>query len=129
GIVKVIGVLRRVEEESFRHLGRRNLAQRRHVVEKSERTGMRGGKQIVALDHKIMHRRTRQIELQALPMAAVVERDEDAGFGGGIEQSALHRVLTNRMDEGTGRKSGVDARPCLAAVIGLEDVRVDVVEL
>ena len=74
--------------------------ERCHVVENPEGAAVGRDHEIVAGHHEIMERGLRQIELQALPVRAVVEGDECAGLGGGVEQSAFRRVLAHGMHEG-----------------------------
>ena len=66
---------------------------------------MGGDHEIVAGHREIMERGLRQIELQALPVRAVVEGDEDAGLGGGVEQAAFRRIFAHGMHDGAIRQA------------------------
>ena len=50
-----------------------DLTQRRHIIQHPKGTSMGSGNQIVILNHQVMNRRRRQIQLQWLPMGAVIE--------------------------------------------------------
>ena len=86
--------------------------------------------EIVAVDLEVAHRRHRQIELQRLPVVAVVERDERAALGAGEQQPAAHRDLPSR--RARRRRRG---RPLvifcqrLAHVARAIDVRLEVLQL
>ena len=62
------------------------LMKRRDVVEDPERPSLRGGDEIVVLDRQVGDRYDRQIELQRLPLRAVVQRVVDAGLRAREEQ-------------------------------------------
>ncbi len=49
--------------------------------------------QIVAVDLEVAHRRHRQVQLQRLPVVAVVERHERRALGAGEQQPAPHRIF------------------------------------
>ena len=69
------------------------LAQRRDVVENPERAAVSGDDEIVAVNGQIAHRGDRQVELQRLPVVAVVERNVNAEFGAGEEQALVSAGL------------------------------------
>ena len=60
-----------------------NLSQRRDIVEHPEAASMRRDDQIVFVNREIAHRGCRQIELQRLPMIAIIEGNEDGALGAG----------------------------------------------
>ena len=105
------------------------LTERRDVVEHPERTPVRGDDQVVVPLVEITDRGHRQVELQRLPVVAVVERDVDAELGAGEEQPRADLVLANRVHVGAVRDPAVDLLPAPAAVLRAVDVRVEVVEL
>src|SRR5579871_6674375 len=57
------------------------LAQRIHVIENPECSAMRGRNQIAVLDSKIVNRNDGQIQLQRLPVCAIVDGEIDASLG------------------------------------------------
>ena len=61
------------------------LAQWRDIVQHPERATVRGGDQVAAVDREVADRRHRQVELQRLPVVAVVERHVDARLGTGVQ--------------------------------------------
>jgi hypothetical protein len=71
------------------------LAQRRSVVENPEAAAVRGDDQVVAVDHQVAHRDRRQIQLQGLPVVAIVEGNRDTELGCRVEQSLARRIFAN----------------------------------
>src|ERR1044071_7559522 len=65
----------------------RPLLERREVVDHPERAALRRGDEIVVAHGEIGDRHDRQIELQRLPVRAVVERDVHPALGAGEEES------------------------------------------
>ena len=61
---------------------------------------MRRHHQIVILYDQIVNRRHRQIQLQWLPMRAVIERNEDAELCSRVEQTFAFRIFAHRVDIG-----------------------------
>ena len=83
----------------------------------------------VAVPHvDVADRAVGQVELQRLPVIAVVEGDEDAGLGPGVEEAAPDRILAHDVDEAARGNSRGDRAPALAAVARAVDVGRDVVE-
>src|SRR5690349_8592873 len=101
----------------------------RDVGQNPEGAAVGRDNEIVVLDHQIVNRRARKIELQTLPVLAVVERDEDASFGSREEKPALGGVFPHGMDDSARGQGPVKARPGLATVRRLENIGSDVVEL
>ena len=89
---------------------------------------MRRYDEIVVVHHNVAHRAARQIPLQRLPVAAVIEGDEHAFFGSRVEQTTLFGIFAHGMDKCIRRQIAIDARPAFAEVGGLVYVRSDVVE-
>ena len=75
-------------EQRHRGRGADHLAQRTDIIEHPERTAVRGDDQVLIVNHQVAHRGMRQIELQRLPVIAVVERHPHRLFGRGEQQSA-----------------------------------------
>src|SRR5271165_4842574 len=69
----------------------------------------------------------RHVQLQRLPVIAVIERDIDAQFRSGKEQALLLGVLANRVHRGRS-DAGCYRLPGLAVVAGAIDVRLVVVQ-
>ncbi len=72
------------------HLGPQLV--QRQVVEDPERSALRGDDQVVVLDGQIGDRYERQVQLEALPAAALVEGDVHALFRARVEQALPLRV-------------------------------------
>ena len=104
-------------------------SQRGEVVEDPDRAAVRAGDQIAILDHQIVKRRHRQIELEAIPVRAVVERNVEAGLGSGEEQTRLGGVGPDDAGEVVVGDAVVDPRPVLAVVAGDVEIGLEVVVL
>ena len=85
--------------------------------------------QVVSLDHQVVNRRARQIELQALPVSSAIEGRKHTGLGGRIQQVASGRILAHHVNECALREAAANWRPGLASVAGPEDVGLEVIEL
>ena len=77
---------------------RGDFAQRRHLIHHPESAAMRSDGQIVTVNQDVANRSNRHVVLQRLPVVAVVERDIDAQFGGGVQQPLRFRVFLDRID-------------------------------
>src|SRR5262249_17269452 len=99
------------------------------VVEHPETTAMRCEDEIVALDHEVVDRSFRQVELQRFPLGTVVIRDEDSGFRSGVEKAFPLGIFANCARERSFGNAFCDLRPGFAEVGGLVEVRLQVVVL
>ena len=66
---------------------------------------MRGYDQIVVMNPEVAHRSVRQIELEGLPVVAIVKRDPHAGFGAGEQQTFANGVFAYGVDGANCRAS------------------------
>ena len=108
----------------------RELADRREVVEDPERAPVRREREVPVLDDEIVERHDRQRPaLPPVPPGPTVVRDVEADFGPRVEEAGDLRVLADRSHERIGRDAGGDLRPSAAIVLGLVDVRTEVVVL
>ena len=105
-----------------------DLPERADVVQDPDAAAVRADDQIVAVNREVAHGRGRQVQLQRLPVVAVVERDEDAELGAGVEQTAPLRILFDRLQVDAGRKTARDLLPRLAGIARAVDVRFVVLE-
>ena len=90
----------------------------------------RRGFKVVAVHLDVGDRRGREVLLQRLPVAAAVERDEEAKLGAGVEQAGLSRVLADDARRVIDRQTVLavgEQRPGVAVVVGAIDVRLEVV--
>jgi len=71
----------------------------------------------------------RQIQLQWLPVPAVVERNVYTLFGSGEKQIRAPRIDSYRMDIIVRRKARYQFGPSLPKICRLEDVRREIVDL
>ena len=70
--------------------------------------------EVAVADGDVAHGAVRQVQLERLPVLAVVEGDEDAGLGARVEQSAALGILAHDVDEaavGNPRAIGVQVFP------------------
>ena len=105
-----------------------DLPQRADVVEHPDAASVRGHDEVVLVKSEIAHRAWRQVELQRLPVVAVVERHEDAELGAGHEQAAPLRILLHRLQVDAARQPRRDLLPAPAAISGAIDIRLIVLE-
>jgi hypothetical protein len=103
------------------------LAQGRDVVEYPERTTVRGDDEVVVLNPEVAHGCVGQVELERLPVVAVVEGEPDGGFGAGEEQPLADGVFADGVDRRVGQACG-DGLPGSAAVVGAIEVGVLIVD-
>ena len=89
---------------------------------------MRGNHQIIVLYHQVVNRADRQIELQGLPMVAIIERDIDPQFRSGKQQPFADRVFADHPDiRSLGNAIG-NLVPAFSVVVGAIDCRGNIVE-
>ena len=93
------------------------LSHRRKVIEDPERAAVRGGHEVGVLNHEIVYRYRRQVELQRLPVRTVVPRDINAELRTGIQQALARRVLAHNTHVGAFRNADDDACPGLAKIV------------
>src|SRR6516164_520150 len=80
------------------------------------------------MDPEVTHRGVRQIQLQGLPLIAVIKRDPDGVLSAGKQQSLAGGVRPNRVHGGVIRQPMGDRPPSLAAVACAIDVRAPVID-
>src|SRR6185437_6607264 len=107
------------------------LAQRAEVVETPVRAALGGEDEVAVGELDVGDRGDRQIELEGLPVGAVVEGDVHAEFGAGIEEAGADRILA----DDTGGLVGGDAiaavgeqGPMRTEIVGAVDVGGEVAE-
>ena len=88
---------------------------------------MRGHDEIVTLNNQIAHRSRRQIQSQGLPICAVIERDVNAFFSSGEQQSFAFRIFANCVHDLPGWYSVHDFCPHFAAVVRGKNVRPQII--
>ena len=75
---------------------------------------MRAHHHIIVLDNQIVDGDHGQVILQPLPVCAIIQRDEDAGFSADIEQARLLRVFAHAAGNLSGGE--VELLPCRAII-------------
>ena len=106
----------------------RGLSQRRDVVENPEGAPVGGDHEIIAVHGQIAHRSDGKIQLQRLPVVALVEGDFDAKLGAGVEELLLLRVFAHCQDELGRFEPRRDGIPALAIVARAIDIGGAVIE-
>ena len=101
----------------------RHFAQRGDVIQNPERAAVRGDDEVVVVNPEIAHGGVRQIQLQGLPVVAVVERDPDRIFRAGKQQAFAHGIFAHRVHRAEVGQAGGDQLPGLAAVVRAVDIR------
>ena len=105
-----------------------DLAEWRNIIENPERASVGCRDQIVLLDREIVDGHNRRVQPQRLPMAAAVEGDVYALFGSGVDQTPSHRVFPYRPNEVSIANATHRFLPGLTEVMGLKNVRTQVVQ-
>ena len=94
-VVDANGSRRMVKPECICLRGICSLPQRSDVVENPERASVRGNDQIFAVNREIANRCDRKIQLQRLPVVAVIEGNVNSELGSGKEQPLLLSIFAN----------------------------------
>src|SRR5438477_12707215 len=89
---------------------------------------MRGRDQIIVVDVDVPDGNHGQVGLQALPVPAVIKRNEHAFFRSRVEQSLTFSVNADSVRVVASGNAVVDRGPGFAEVGGFEDIRREVVE-
>ena len=101
------------------------LVQRRQVVENPERPALRGDHQILVRDLDIGNGRHGQVQLEGLPVAAVIERNVHAEFGSGVEQAGAVGIFAHHaggLVGGDAVRAVGEPGPGLAEIVGAVNV-------
>src|SRR6202043_3127833 len=104
-----------------------DLANLGDVVENLCRTAVEFEDEIVVVNPKVAHRRVRKIELERLPMVAVVEGNPNAIFRAGKKQASAHMIFADCVNRRAVRQAAGNQLPGLAAVPGAIYVRLEVI--
>src|SRR5580658_10296605 len=110
---------------SRRH-AKAELTQRGDVIQDPKRPAVGSDDYIVFVNYQVADRRGRKIQLERLPMIAIVPRDIDAAFGSGKKQSLAHGIFAHGVDGLVLRQAGDDLLPRLSAVVRTIDIRMQV---
>ena len=106
------------------------LPQRRHVIQNPEGAALGREDQVVVRHPHSGDRRDRKVELKRLPVPPVVEGDEDAELGPGVDQSSSLGILPNGADGIVGGdpvRPGRERLPRAPEIVRAEDVRAPVI--
>ena len=118
------GLARLEEERGGDGGGIVGLVQRRQVVENPEGAALCGHDQILVRHLDIGDGRVRQIELEALPVRAVIEGNVHAEFGAGVEQAGAVGIFAHHARGLIGGDAVLavgEQRPGLAEIVGAVD--------
>src|SRR5579864_2564181 len=83
---------------------------------------------VVAVDDEVAHGSGRQVELQRLPLVAIIERDVNRALGSGEEQAFTFAIFPDRVSRLVIGQTVGDLLPGLAAVVRAVDIRMQVIE-
>src|SRR5437899_10705094 len=89
---------------------------------------MRSGDKVVTMNGEIVDGRERQVQLQRLPVIAVVGGEIHAALGAGKEQSLMRRIFVDGAHERPLADPADDELPRLAVVARAIDIRTLVVQ-
>jgi hypothetical protein len=92
------------------------LPQWSHIVEDPQRSAKGRRNKVIAVNNQVPNRSRWQIELQGLPMVAIIEGNVDAGFGASVQEAFANGVCANHPDYSVARESGDDKLPGVATV-------------
>ena len=87
------------------------------------------GNEVIVFDCQVVDRRSRQVQLQRLPVRAIVGREVHSRLRARVEQALHLGVFAHRSHVSAGGNAVGDASPRLAEVVGLVDQRIEVVQL
>src|SRR5262245_14051259 len=71
------------------------LPQRANIIEHPERAPVRGDGEVIIMNNHVMDRRVRKIELERLPIRAIVEGNPNSRFSSSLKQSSALRVFAH----------------------------------
>ena len=95
----------------------------RDVVENPERAAVRGDDKVIAMNRQVAHGGMRKIQLQRLPVVAVVKRNVYRSFAAGEKQAFARGIFTHDVDRCVVRQASRDFRPVLTVVARPVDMR------
>src|SRR5579859_929149 len=90
---------------------------------------MRGSDKVAVLHYKVVNRHDGQVQLERLPVRAIIERDVYARLGSRVEQAAPRGVFADRTGEVVLGDASGDFRPARAVIVCLIQVGLEVVPL
>ena len=105
------------------------LLKRSNVIQHPEAASVRGHHQVSVLNHQVVYRGRRKIQLKRLPVRAIIERNVHTLFGSGEKQTCTPGIDPDGMDKIVRGKPRDQFGPGLAKICGLEHVGCEVVQL
>ena len=105
---------------------RASLTQRREVIENPEGAAVGGGDEVVAMHGEIANIGGREIQLQGLPVVAIVEGNVECVFGSGVEQAFAHGIFADHAGDPIGLQASGDFLPGLSGIARAENVRLQI---
>ena len=104
------------------------LPQRREVIKNPERAAVRRNDQVIAVNVEVTHRGVWQIQLQRLPVVAVVERNVDGSFRSREEQTFSHGIFAYHVARAAIGNAPGNFRPRFSIIARAINVRAQIVE-
>src|SRR6185503_7738164 len=106
-----------------------HLAKWRQIIQHPERTAVCRYDEIVIFDDEIVYWCYRQIQLQRLPVRAIIKGDESAEFSSRVEQTFALGIFAHSVHIGAIGNSSGDCTPIFSEICRFENVRFEIVEL
>src|SRR5258708_32069586 len=101
---------------------------RRDVIQNPERPAVSRDDHVVVLDDQVANRRRGHVELERIPVRAVIAGEVHPLLGAREKQTAVNRILSDHVGDAPVRDAVVDLAPGPSAVMGLEEVRTKILE-
>ena len=107
---------------------RTGLAQRGDIVEHPKGAAMSCHHQIVIFHYEVVNGRDGEVQLERLPVRAVIERNENAELCARVKQPSFLRIFADRVHVRSIRNSVRNSSPCFPQIGSFENIRLEVVE-
>ena len=99
------------------------LVQRSQIIDQPETTTLGSGNQVVVFDGQIGDRYNRQIQLERLPVGAIVEGDVHPRFSTCVQQTCTFLISADNPRKMVVRNAIGDFGPGFAVVFGVKQIR------
>ena len=90
---------------------------------------MRSDDQVTVFDDQVVDRDGWQVQLQGIPVLAIVKGDVDSGLSSRVEQPPLEGIFTDHARKDIICESCGDLRPGFAVIVGFVKIRLEIVKL
>src|ERR1700730_3103924 len=90
---------------------------------------MRCDQQIIVMNDHVVEWCSRKIQLQSLPVRAIVKRNKNAGLRSGVEHALTLGIFAYSVQVRAVRQSIGEQRPGLSEIGRLENIRFEIIQL